>query len=350
MTEPTPFELDIAEQPAALRRLAAADFPGLEELTLEGYDRIVLTGMGSSEYAGVPTWRALLLHSLPVWNVDSSVLLDNLDLLTPDTLLVITSQSGASGEVVELLHRFETGETARPRTVVGIADPVNSPLAQAADLHLALRSGPEATVSTKSYLNTLGAHRALVAQLTGGSLEVVRAEFLDAAQAVEAVLAGGTEEDPAGVAEDARATAEHPHRRLAFVARGDESAIARFAGLITKESSKVPAEGFVGGQFRHGPFELAGEGLTVVMFGMSAAQPSESMRRLATDLVTSGSRVLVVGDDEIPGTRLLPAASEGFLGLIENTVIAELFAVQLARANGVVPGQFLYGSKVTTAL
>lgn len=344
MTEITPFESDIAEQPAALRRLAAATLPDLSDIVARTWDRIVLTGMGSSDYAALPTWRQLVALGHPVWTVDTSQLLDNLDLITVKTLLIVTSQSGASGEIVELLNRRMDGRVS-PAMLIGIADDAGSLLAQKADIFLPLHSGPEATVSTKSYLNTLGIHRHLIAAFSGGAAADVRAEILRTADTVQHII------DTIDVTAVATATATHPYRRLAYVGGGDEAATAQFAGLITKESSKVPAEGFVGGQFRHGPFELAGDGLTVVLFGLHQSNTNESLLRLSRDLLTAGSTVIAVGNLEIAGAINVPITSSSAVeSLSSSTVVAELFAVGLARANGVVPGKFLYGSKVTTAV
>lgn len=344
MTKATPFEDDIAEQPAALRRLAAATMPDLSEIVARQWDRIVLTGMGSSDYAAVPTWRRLLTKGYPIWSVDTSKLLDNHELVTPNTLLIATSQSGASGEMVELLNQRADGHI-NPALLLAVADDTASPLAAAADVFLPLHSGPEATVSTKSYLNTLGVHRHLIAAFTGGSTDLVTSELLATADTVQNII------DTTDVTAIATATAAHPARRLAYVGRGDEGATAQFAGLITKESSKVPAEGFVGGQFRHGPFELAGEGLTVVLFGYMRDKADESLRRLSADLLSTGSKVVIVGDQEVPGATTVPTNGSSTLErLSASTVVAELFAVGLARANGVVPGKFLYGSKITTAV
>lgn len=344
MTDLTPFERDIAEQPAALRRLADAGTPDLDVVRSRSWDRVVLTGMGSSHFAAVPTWRRLTALGLPVWTVDTGQLLDNLGLVTDRTLVITTSQSGASGEVAELVERFAAG-ASHPALTIGVTDDVTSVLAEASDILLPLHSGPEATVSTKSYLNTLGVHRAIVAAFTGQSPTSVTAELRAAADAIE-TLPGTLE--LAGLAAGA---AQHPRRRLAYVARGDEAATAQFAALITKESSKVPAEGYVGGQFRHGPMELAGDGLTAVLFGLRASEPDASMRRLAEDLVRTGSTVVVVGSDEIAGAVTVGTTGSTSLELLAtSTVVAECFAVALARANGVVPGKFLHGSKITTAV
>jgi glucosamine--fructose-6-phosphate aminotransferase (isomerizing) len=257
---------------------------------------------------------------------------------------VITSQSGASGETVELLNRRTAGQLVAG-AVVGIADDGNSPLALQSDLFLPLHSGPEATVSTKSYLNTLAVHRQLIAGFAGEPVDTVRHDALRTADSVERLI-GTLDLRGAG----SRA-AEHPDRRLAFVGWGDEAATAMFAGLITKESSKVPAEGFIGGQFRHGPFELAGDGMTAVLFGVGRSGADDRLLRIATDLIDTGAQVVLVGADEVPGTVPVPAAGSTPLeALALGAVVAEHLAVDLSNANGVTPGAFRYGAKVTTAL
>jgi glucosamine--fructose-6-phosphate aminotransferase (isomerizing) len=44
------------------------------------------------------------------------------------------------------------------------------------------------------------------------------------------------------------------------------------------------------------------------------------------------------------------ASSCAIEGLATGAVVAELIAIELAKANGVIPGAFAFGSKVTTAL
>ncbi|MFE4952171.1 SIS domain-containing protein [Leifsonia sp. NPDC056665] len=345
MTTLTPFEEDILEQPAALRRLAAAGpVPELAALGARRWDRIVFTGMGSSHFASIPTWRSAVRAGLDAWRIDAGELLDSPELLTPDTLLVATSQSGASGEVVELLDRLEAGRL-RAGLLAGIAADPASPLALQSDVYLPLLSGDEATVSTKSYLNTLAVHRRLAAVLTGEDPAVVEAEIAAAADAVEAQLARGVDSDLAS------RTLSPARPRLAAVAKRDDAATALLAGLITKESSKVAIEGYVGGQFRHGPFELAGPGMTAFLYGAYESDDDQSTIRLAGDLVESGAHVVLVGDLQVEGaTTVRMPDGPSLTRLATGAVVAELVAVDLARANGVVPGAFAFGSKVTTTL
>ena len=340
----TPFERDMQAQPAALEALVGHGIDAdAQALLTRPWQRFVLTGMGSSHYVGLRTWRALVASGHAAWAVDTGDLLENPGLLTPDTLLIATSQSGASGEIVELLDRTSSGGALRVGAVVGMAAKEDSPLAKRSDAFIALRSGPEATVSTKSYLNSLVRHHQIVDVFLGtygtdAALEVAIAD-------VESVLEQNV---VSGIGEQVLEAAKP---RTAAIGKGDSAATALFAALITKESSKVPLQGFVGGEFRHGPYELAGPGLTAFLYAAGAPGGDTTLPTLAQDLVASGSTVFSVGGTSLPGVHMLPVPSSSSLSaLASSAVMAEQIAVSLARANGVVPGDFIFGSKVTTAL
>lgn len=334
------FELDIDDQAAALSALDAAAIPdGLEVIVRGAYDRIILTGMGSSHYAALPSWRRLVDADKAAWCVDAGQLLDNPRLLTTDSLLIATSQSGASGEVAALLDSF--GEKPRPAAVVGVTNDPVSRLGAAADYTYPIHSGSEATVSTKSYLNTLAA----LDDLTSRILGVPHDDVAATAQ----MIANLVVPDAIDVLAQTYVTAPDP--RLAFIGYQDHAATALYAGLITKEAAKVAAEGYVGGEFRHGPLELAGPGLMAVFFGGTDAGDNPSLRRLAADLAESGAAVLVVGPAGVPGTIEVAAPNIHATGqLSHSAVLAQHLAVAIAKARGITPGDFAFGNKVTTAL
>lgn len=340
MTNASPFEQNISEQPDALRALMGeGPDERLEPLCDRPWERIVFTGMGSSHTVGLPTWRALTRHGRAAWNVDAGQLLDAPELITPDTLVIATSQSGASAEVVELLERG-----IRAGALIGIAADEASPLAQAADLYLPLRSGDEATVSTKSYLNSLVVHHRIAASFGAIDRLVVEEQSTASADAIAPLV----DLDLTAIARSALA-ADRP--RLATIGWADSAATALFAALIGKESSKVPVEGFVGGEFRHGPYELAGPGFTGVFFGASRDDADGPLGRIARDLLASGAAVVLVGDLRIEGATTVDVRADGSLSaLLEQSVVAQRLAVAIARENGVVPGAFAYGSKVTATL
>lgn len=337
----SPYELDIADQPRALSALLASELPDLGALRSSGFEKIVLTGMGSSHYAAYSTWRTLLA-TYPTWWVPASELLDTLDLVDEKTLLWVTSLSGASGEIVELLDRLAGSH--RPHTILAVTNELESPLATQADVVLNICCGDEYTVTTKSYVNTCVVHALAARQLIGRSTDDVLAEAASLPPVIQSIL-----DDPLPPEAVEALTAAHS---LAMVGGVVGGITAQTGALITKESAKVAAEGYVGGAFRHGPYEMAGRPeLTVVILTADAAETSSSLRQLSDDLVSAGTRVVTIGPDQWPGTINVPTPNGGELTqLVTGYLRIEQFTVELARNNGLVPGKFFHGQKVTSAL
>jgi glucosamine--fructose-6-phosphate aminotransferase (isomerizing) len=344
MTQPSPFEADIQAQPGALRAFAAATpAEPLGDLSGSGYRRIVLTGMGASHFAALPAWRRLTAAGHPAWWVSTTQLLDTPELVTPDTLLIATSQSGASGEITQILPGG--GLSARPRTLVGVTNEPDSPLAAAADATVLLHSGSEATVSTKTYLNTLAAHQCIVTALTGGSQAAVTGLIGRAAEAIEDY---DCRHEVRSAAKQ-YVSCESP--RIALIGKRDHAATALLGGLILKEAAKVPAEGYIGGEFRHGPLEIAGPGLSAILIGLDQSERDPSLPRLARELAATGAYVLTAGDAEIDGCVKVPLPpSDGLTELAAGAALVQALSVELARAKGIVPGEFRFGRKITAVL
>ena len=337
----SPYESDIADQPRALTALLGSELPDLSPLRSSGFEKVVLTGMGSSHYASYSTWRTLL-GTYPTWWVPTSELLDVLELVDGRTLLWVTSQSGASGEVVELMNRLDAA--ARPHTILATTKELDSPLARAADLVLDLNCGDEHTVTTKSYVNTLVVHAIAARQLIGQPIDPVLTEATGLPPVIRAVLA-----DPLP---DAVMDALAGATSLAMVGGVLGGITAQTGALITKEAAKVAVEGYVGGAFRHGPFEMAGRPeLAVIIFTADADPTTSSLRQLCDDLVARGTRVVTIGPEPWPGAPHVPTPSGGELTqLVTGILRVQQLTVALARRSGLIPGKFFHGQKVTSAL
>lgn len=339
----TAYEMDMAEEAAGLLRLADARLPdSLRELDLTVFDRIILTGMGGSDCATIPFELRLAQAGLPVWRLLSSRLLDMLELVTAQTLLVITSQSGRSGEVVALLERLER----RPKAIVVVTNDADSPLALAADHVVPLHSGSEATVATKSYANTLAAFHRLAGLLLAKDDAAAVAEIRAAAQSLQTHIDHG---DPM-VDRLVERMPGLPSPRLALIGGGPDAATALAGAMVLKEAAKVAAEGFVAGAFRHGPLELAGPRLTAILFGRGAAdEPSPTA--LARDLAATGSTVVTIAPVAYEGSDLIAIPGTTDLErLLHGMYVVQRLSVGLARKAGLVPGAFLYGQKITAQL
>ena len=339
---PTLYRRDVLDQPRALTALldAAGVVAALPSACgLGDRPRVVISGMGSSHYATYALWQALVRSGVPAWWIDTAQLVDDLDrLLVPGTLLWLTSQSGASGEVVRLLEELPSGVH-----VVGVTNNPQSPLGTAAHSRIDLLAGDEATVSTKSYVNTVAVARLVAAELVGTGSSVMGL-LRDSVDTLSEYLIGLDEHVNAltGFALD---------RTLLLTGRGEAAVSAQAGSLILKEAAKQPVEGMSGGTLRHGVIELAGPALAVAFFDRATEPNRERNLRLATDLAVRGTEIGWLG--AAPHADFVSLATPG-PGAIDPT-IGEALAFQtlsfaLAERAGVTPGAFLVASKVTNLL
>jgi glutamine---fructose-6-phosphate transaminase (isomerizing) len=339
----SPFEADIAGQPAALRALAGSGvLASLPPIDLADFDRIILTGMGASHYSGLPAWRRLVAGGHAAWWQAAGELLDSPGLLTSRSLLWITSQSGRSGEVVALLDRLGTA-APRPRLVLGVTNDEASPVARRCDVLIALRAGTESTVSTKTYMNSLAAQHLLTTRLSGGPDDAAVATVASAADELETLPV--PHDAIRSIAARVLAAAGP---RIALIGAADQAASALMGALVIKESAKLAAEAFGAGEFRHGPLELAGPGLTALMF-TGSGQPRLS--QLAREIRQTGSFILEIGRNPgRGGERMITRASSALSQLMADARLAQQLSVELARSRSLTPGEFRYASKVTSWL
>jgi glutamine---fructose-6-phosphate transaminase (isomerizing) len=135
----TTFLDEIVQQPEALAdtlHLYTSDLNLLvqcEQAFHGGYRRILFSGMGASFFATFPAQLQLLSHGIEALAVETSELLHYMQtLITPDTMLVLVSQSGYSAEVVKLLEEIDPSAF-----VIGITNDTESPLAKRSHICLA---------------------------------------------------------------------------------------------------------------------------------------------------------------------------------------------------------------------
>jgi glucosamine--fructose-6-phosphate aminotransferase (isomerizing) len=307
-------------------------------IDLDSFDRIVVSGMGGSHYASYPAWLRLVANGKPAWWLETSEILHYApNLLGARTLLWLTSQSGESVEVFELLRALDP--TRRP-TVLGLTNTPSSTLATAADVVIELYAGVENAVSTRTYVNTLGA---FALALSAGNVEHVIQTLDHAAHVLDAWL----ESPEPAIARASELLAET--NSLIIVGRGPSLAAARAGALTIKEAAKVHAEALSAGEFRHGPIELVNANVTIAILAGDESTAALNCA-LAIDLHSYGARVLWIGDSAPPTIASLPYPDTGpdVARQIADIVALQICSVALARRGGVEPGVFRFASKVTT--
>lgn len=288
--------------------------------------RLLMLGMGASHAVGramEPHYRAL--------GIDALALPVSEQLGAPLPLagrtVLVASQSGESAEVVRWLR-----ETGAPADTFGLTLDPGSTLARGLP-SLVAAGGPElAFAATRSLTLSFALHLAILDRLgtdTGSAL---------AALGTPPVADIG----PAAAALDGVAAIVTSGRSL----HGLAEAIA--LGLI--ELSRLPVFALEGGQLRHGPMEMLGPSVGVVLF--RAQEPAAPLvATLAAAAFEAGAKVVVFdasGEAPIPGVTTVPLpAASGLAALLAVLPNAQRFMLAFAAARVADAGTPRRSSKIT---
>jgi glucosamine--fructose-6-phosphate aminotransferase (isomerizing) len=183
--------------------------------------------------------------------------------LTDETLVIFVSQSG---ETIDVLDALRTARSKNTK-IISIVNVVGSSLYRDSDLTLLLNAGPEICVlSTKTY----------TAQLTVLSLLIytVAEKYEEGRKALEYLwnevyhLTSANARDYIRTLSEKLWQIEH----IFLIGRGLQYPTALEAALKIKEVSYIHAEGFSGGELKHGTIALIEEGTPCIVFSSTETE------------------------------------------------------------------------------
>jgi fructoselysine-6-P-deglycase FrlB-like protein len=289
--------------------------------------RLILIGMGASHYANrtaEPAYRAL--------GVDAAAMVASELLASPlpegRRVAILVSQSGASGEILDLLERPPAGEER-----FGLTLEAASTLGKALPC-LVGAGGPErAFAATRSLLVSLTLHGAVL-----GALGLKAEEIRNALTA------------PVQPASDAAFQRLAACRNVIVSGRRELQGIAEAGALFLMELARLPAFGLEGGQFRHGPLEALTPEVGVVLL-RAADEWASAARRQVESCIGAGTTPIVFdasGEPAIDGaiTIGLPRAAGLGAAIALLPSLQQLF-LRLARHHVPDVGVPLRSTKVT---
>ncbi|MBB6729787.1 glutamine--fructose-6-phosphate transaminase (isomerizing) [Cohnella zeiphila] len=229
---------------------------------IRAFRRVHIVACGTAMHAGM-VGKTIIeqLARLPVETDVASEYRYRSPIITPDTLVIVVSQSG---ETADTLAALREAKRCGAR-VLAITNVVGSSVAREADDTIVTLAGPEiAVASTKAYTSQLIAFYLFglyLAQTLGTRDEAFVANMLAAMQAlpeqVERILAQAET-----IKEIADAIAHN--RSLFFIGRGVDYAVALEGSLKLKEISYIHSEAYAAGELKHGTLALIEEGVPVI--------------------------------------------------------------------------------------
>jgi glutamine---fructose-6-phosphate transaminase (isomerizing) len=254
-----------------------------------------------------------------------------------DSLVIAISQSG---ETMDLLMALRHAKAAGAR-VLAVCNTNSSTIPRESDAVLYTHAGPEiAVASTKAFLTQI-----VAVYLIGLKLAQVRGELTD--QEIkglynEMLALPGQVEQILETIEPLRELTRKfaSNDTVLFLGRGVEYPIALEGALKLKELAYIHAEGFAGGELKHGPIALIEEGTAVIAILPTADEHAldEKMLSNIQEVKARGARVIVIANEgaEVIGAEhiiRIPIASPLFQPVLA-TVPLQVFAYEIAVARG----------------
>ena len=339
---------EIFDQPKAIAdtligRLSDNNQVQLDELhmsddEIKDIKRISVIACGTAYHAGMVAKYAIEKWAkIPVDVEIASEYRYRDPIVDKNSLVIAISQSG---ETMDLLMAVRHAKASGAR-VLAVCNTNSSTIPRESDAVLYTHAGPEiAVASTKAFLTQIVAVYLIglkLAQVRGSLTDVevrdLYNEMLELPGKVEQIL-----ETIEPLRELTRKFAAN--NTVLFLGRGIEYPIALEGALKLKELAYIHAEGFAGGELKHGPIALIEEGTAVIAILPTADehQLDEKMLSNIQEVKARGARVIVIAAEgaEVIGAEhiiRIPVASPLFQPVLA-TVPLQVFAYEIAVARG----------------
>lgn len=256
-------------------------------------------------------------------------------IIGPNTLVFVVSQSGETADTLMALREAKR----KGAEVRAIVNTVGSTIAREAGAGSYIHAGPElAVASTKAYTNMIALFL-LYAIIFGRSKRITVAsgqtylrELMAIPRQINEILEKSDEVK--SIAEKYKNAAD-----VFFLGRGINYPVALEGALKLKEISYMHAEGFAGGQLKHGPLALVSDKSLVV----GLVTKNELRDKIMSNIQESrarGAKTLIIateGDEDVKEIAddiiYVPKTME-LLEPILNTIPLQLFAYYVAVSLG----------------
>ncbi|WP_214685744.1 MULTISPECIES: glutamine--fructose-6-phosphate transaminase (isomerizing) [unclassified Exiguobacterium] len=303
---------------------------GVRELVSEA-DRIYIVACGTSYNAGLVGKDILeRIAGIPTEVHVSSEFGYNMPLLSERPLFVFLSQSGETADSRAVLVEVKK----RGYKALTMTNVPGSTLSREANETMLLHAGPEiAVASTKAYTAQIAVLAILaydIARATGKELPFdLMPELARVATIMDSIMA--QKELFEDLAERYLKTTPNTF----FIGRGLDASVCLEGALKVKEISYIQAEGYPGGELKHGSIALI-EGGTPVIALISQPKTNLNIRGNVKEVVARGANACIIsmqGVEHENDDFILPHV-EPLLAPLINVLPVQLMAYYAALARG----------------
>jgi len=207
--------------------------------------------------------------------------------LKPESLLIVVSQSGETADVLEAMNVAKS----KGSKVLAIVNVVGSSIARAADYTLCINAGPERAVASTKALTGQLAVLLLVSYALAGKLQEGKTLLLETCSMINDMLNPRYVERLRVIADTIKEKED-----LYIIGKSWNYPMALEAAIKIQEVSYIHAEGFAGGELKHGPIALIEQSTPcLVLAGNDEVTPD--ILSNAVQLKARGAHVIGIAPD-----------------------------------------------------
>lgn len=293
------FEQDIAFENTIARRILPVDRDIFEKETLmkdndiKAFSYIHFIGCGTAYHACLCGKYLFERFGISAQADLASEFHYRASVLDKNALVCVITQSGETADTLEALRIAKRNGNK----VFSIVNVVGSTVSRESDWVLYTHCGPEiAVASTKAFTSQLAALYILLLHIgyKRGNMLITKAreyakELLEIPQLIRETFK--TEDLIKKIVDDISDKSD-----FLYIARGINYPIALEGALKLKEISYLHAEGYAGGEMKHGPIAIIDEGMPVVAITPDTYD-LDLMRSNVEEVKARGAKVIAVCDD-----------------------------------------------------
>ena len=207
--------------------------------------------------------------------------------LVPESLLIVVSQSGETADVLEAMH-VAKGKGAKVLAIVNVE---GSTVDREADYTLLINAGPERAVASTKGLTGQLAVLLLIAYALNDRLKEGKTLLLEAGAKINDMLNPRFVERISDLAERIKNEED-----LYIIGKSWHYPMALESAIKIQEVSYVHAEGFAGGELKHGPIALIEEGTPCIAL-LGNDEVKQDMISNTIELRARGAFVVGIGPE-----------------------------------------------------
>lgn len=248
--------------------------------------------------------------------------------LKPESLLVVVSQSGETADVLEAMNAAK-GKGSKVLSLVNVQ---GSTIARESDYSLLINAGPEKAVASTKAATSQMALLLLLAHAIDDRLQEGRRLLSEVSSQINDMLNPRFLTYIKSVAEKLK-----DHENAYIIGKAENYPMAMEAAIKIQEVSYVHAEGFAGGELKHGPLALITKGTPVIAFVANDEVKQDILNNIQEVKARGGYVIGISPENSDLFDEWIKVPDVGVASPLVNVIPIQLLAYYMAVSRGLDP-------------